>query len=41
MQPPFTHGNRKKLQERILKDKVKLPPYLTKEAHSLLKGVSI
>ncbi|CAK7322921.1 unnamed protein product [Dovyalis caffra] len=37
-QPPFTHSNRKKLQERIIKEKVKLPPYLSSEAHSLLKG---
>jgi hypothetical protein len=41
LQPPFTHANRKKLQERIIKEKVKLPPFLTSEAHSLLKGVSI
>ncbi|KAM1377502.1 hypothetical protein ACFX11_039252 [Malus domestica] len=38
-QPPFTHANRKKLQERIIKEKVKLPSYLTSEAHSLLKGL--
>ncbi|XP_059443218.1 serine/threonine-protein kinase AtPK2/AtPK19-like [Corylus avellana] len=38
-QPPFTHANRKKLQERIIKEKVKLPPFLTSEAHSLLKGL--
>ncbi|XP_057480902.1 serine/threonine-protein kinase AtPK2/AtPK19-like [Actinidia eriantha] len=38
-QPPFTHANRKKLQERIIKEKVKLPPRLTSEAHSLLKGL--
>ncbi|KAG6635318.1 hypothetical protein I3843_11G033800 [Carya illinoinensis] len=38
-QPPYTHENRKKLQERIIKEKVKLPPYLTSEAHSLLKGL--
>ncbi|KAK7330425.1 hypothetical protein VNO77_24619 [Canavalia gladiata] len=36
---PFTHANRKKLQEKIIKEKVKLPPYLTSEAHSLLKGL--
>ncbi|KAF7135495.1 hypothetical protein RHSIM_Rhsim08G0163600 [Rhododendron simsii] len=35
--PPFTHANRKKLQERIINEKVKLPPRLTSEAHSLLK----
>ncbi|KAJ6888593.1 serine/threonine-protein kinase AtPK2/AtPK19 [Populus alba x Populus x berolinensis] len=40
-QPPFTHSNRKKLQERIIKEKVKLPPYLSSEAHSLLKGILI
>ncbi|KAL6957825.1 non-specific serine,threonine protein kinase [Sarracenia purpurea var. burkii] len=38
-QPPFTHANRKKLQERIINEKVKLPPRLTSEAHSLLKGL--
>ncbi|KAJ9163686.1 hypothetical protein P3X46_023326 [Hevea brasiliensis] len=38
-QPPFTHKDRKKLQERIIKEKVKLPPYLSTEAHSLLKGL--
>ncbi|KAK7265741.1 hypothetical protein RJT34_33364 [Clitoria ternatea] len=36
---PFTHTNRKKLQEKIIKEKVKLPPLLTSEAHSLLKGL--
>ncbi|KDO69830.1 hypothetical protein CISIN_1g013249mg [Citrus sinensis] len=39
-QPPFTHANRQKLQQRIINEKVKLPPFLTSEAHSLLKGVS-
>lgn len=34
------HNNRKKLQEKIIKEKVKLPPFLTSEAHSLLNGVS-
>lgn len=38
-QPPFTHTNRKKLQQRIIQEKVKLPPYLTSEAHSLLRGL--
>ncbi|KAG7021487.1 Serine/threonine-protein kinase AtPK2/AtPK19, partial [Cucurbita argyrosperma subsp. argyrosperma] len=37
--PPFTHANRKKLQERIIKEKVKLPSYLSTEAHSLLRGL--
>ncbi|KAK7389005.1 hypothetical protein VNO78_23836 [Psophocarpus tetragonolobus] len=36
---PFIHNNRKKLQEKIIKEKVKLPPFLTSEAHSLLKGL--
>ncbi|GAB2289562.1 hypothetical protein Dimus_023872 [Dionaea muscipula] len=38
-QPPFTHANRQKLQQRIINEKVKLPSFLTKEAHSLLKGL--
>lgn len=38
-QPPFVHSSRKKLQEKIIKEKVKLPPRLTSEAHSLLKGL--
>ncbi|KDP31171.1 hypothetical protein JCGZ_11547 [Jatropha curcas] len=38
-QPPFTHKDRKRLQERIIKEKVKLPSYLSSEAHSLLKGL--
>ncbi|XP_034673486.1 serine/threonine-protein kinase AtPK2/AtPK19-like [Vitis riparia] len=38
-QPPFTHANRQKLQQRIIKEKVKLPSYLSSEAHSLLKGL--
>ncbi|KAA8542601.1 hypothetical protein F0562_023753 [Nyssa sinensis] len=38
-QPPFTHANRKKLQEKIINEKVKLPPRLSSEAHSLLKGL--
>ncbi|KAJ4851379.1 hypothetical protein Tsubulata_006698 [Turnera subulata] len=38
-QPPFTHPNRKKLQERIIKEKIKLPPFLSTEVHSLLKGL--
>ncbi|KAG6403971.1 hypothetical protein SASPL_136205 [Salvia splendens] len=37
--PPFVHANRKKLQEKIIKEKLKLPPRLTSEAHSLLKGL--
>ncbi|KAL1334046.1 hypothetical protein HN51_062930 [Arachis hypogaea] len=36
---PFTHTNKKKLQEKIIKEKVKLPPTVSTEAHSLLKGL--
>ncbi|XP_070023870.1 serine/threonine-protein kinase AtPK2/AtPK19-like [Nicotiana sylvestris] len=35
-QPPFTHSIRKKLQKKIINEKVKLLPRLTSEAHSLL-----
>ncbi|KAL6133342.1 hypothetical protein ACLB2K_065579 [Fragaria x ananassa] len=35
--PPFT-GNRQKIQQKIVKDKVKLPTFLTSDAHSLLKA---
>ncbi|KAL6524384.1 hypothetical protein OROHE_016055 [Orobanche hederae] len=38
-QPPYTHANRKKLQEKIINEKLKLPPRLSSEAHSLLKGL--
>lgn len=38
-QPPFTHSNRHRLQQMIIKEKVKLPSYLSAEAHSLLKGL--
>lgn len=38
-QPPFTSGNRQKIQQKIIKDKVKLPAFLSSEAHSLLKRV--
>ncbi|KAJ0643658.1 putative protein kinase AGC-Pl family [Helianthus annuus] len=37
--PPYTHSNRKKLQEKIINEKVKLLPRLSGEAHSLLKGL--
>nr|XP_043617819.1 serine/threonine-protein kinase AtPK1/AtPK6-like [Erigeron canadensis]XP_043617820.1 serine/threonine-protein kinase AtPK1/AtPK6-like [Erigeron canadensis] len=37
--PPYTHSNRKKLQEKIINEKLKLLPRLTGEAHSLLKGL--
>ncbi|KAG1371471.1 serine/threonine-protein kinase AtPK2/AtPK19 [Cocos nucifera] len=36
--PPFVSGNREKVQQKIVKEKIKLPAYLTGEAHSLLKG---
>jgi p70 ribosomal S6 kinase len=35
--PPFV-GKRDKIQQKIIKDKLKLPAYLTSEAHSLLKA---
>ncbi|KAJ0978375.1 hypothetical protein J5N97_013849 [Dioscorea zingiberensis] len=37
--PPFSGGNREKVQQKIVKDKIKLPAFLTSEAHSLLKGL--
>ncbi|KAL9256029.1 Serine/threonine-protein kinase AtPK2/AtPK19-like protein [Drosera capensis] len=36
--PPFV-GNREKVQVKIVKDKIKLPGFLTSEAHSLLKAL--
>ncbi|KQK14619.1 serine/threonine-protein kinase AtPK2/AtPK19 isoform X1 [Brachypodium distachyon] len=36
--PPFV-GNREKIQQKIVKEKLKLPPFLSSEAHSLLKGL--
>ncbi|XP_019162425.1 PREDICTED: serine/threonine-protein kinase AtPK2/AtPK19-like isoform X2 [Ipomoea nil] len=36
--PPFI-GNREKVQQKIIKEKLKMPSFLTSEAHSLLKGV--
>ncbi|XP_021752200.1 serine/threonine-protein kinase AtPK2/AtPK19-like [Chenopodium quinoa] len=36
---PFSGGNRFKLQQKIIKDKIKLPTFLTSEAHSLIKGL--
>ncbi|KAL6210577.1 hypothetical protein ACLB2K_015809 [Fragaria x ananassa] len=35
---PFT-GNRREYQEKIVNKKIKLPSFLTSEAHSLLKGL--
>ncbi|CAK9152152.1 unnamed protein product [Ilex paraguariensis] len=37
--PPFTYRNREKVQRKIVKDKLKLPSFLSSEAHSLLKGL--
>ncbi|CAH9082297.1 unnamed protein product [Cuscuta epithymum] len=37
--PPYFGGNRHKLQQKIIKDKIKLPAYLSNDAHSLLKGL--
>ncbi|XP_058214780.1 serine/threonine-protein kinase AtPK2/AtPK19-like isoform X2 [Rhododendron vialii] len=37
--PPFTCGNREKIQQKIVKEKIKLPSFLTSDAHSLLKGL--
>ncbi|RWR80519.1 Protein kinase domain-containing protein [Cinnamomum micranthum f. kanehirae] len=37
--PPFMSGNREKIQKKIIKDKIKLPAFLSSEAHSLLKGL--
>ncbi|XVF41249.1 hypothetical protein PTKIN_Ptkin01aG0265400 [Pterospermum kingtungense] len=37
--PPFTGGNRQKIQDKIIKDKIKLPAFLSSEAHSILKGL--
>lgn len=37
--PPFQHKSQQKLQEKILKDKIKLPTYLTAEAHSIIKAL--
>ncbi|KAL4311111.1 hypothetical protein GQ457_01G048200 [Hibiscus cannabinus] len=36
--PPF-RGNRQKIQEKIIKEKMKLPAFLSSEAHSILKGL--
>ncbi|PON59733.1 hypothetical protein PanWU01x14_157900, partial [Parasponia andersonii] len=38
LKPPFSSGNRPKIQQKIVKDKIKLPIFLTSEAaHSLFK----
>ncbi|KAJ4893164.1 Serine/threonine-protein kinase AtPK2/AtPK19 [Raphanus sativus] len=36
--PPFL-GSKGKIQQKIVKDKIKLPPFLSNEAHALLKGL--
>ncbi|MBA0868028.1 hypothetical protein Goshw_007689 [Gossypium schwendimanii] len=36
--PPFSGGNRQKIQDKIIKEKIKLPAFLSSEAHSILKG---
>lgn len=36
--PPYT-GNREKIQQKIVKEKIKLPAFLSSEAHSMLKGL--
>lgn len=38
-QPPFVGGNRDKVQQKIVKEKIKLPAFLSSELHSLLKGL--
>ncbi|OMP10177.1 hypothetical protein COLO4_04757 [Corchorus olitorius] len=37
--PPFVGGNREKVQQKIVKERIKLPAFLSSEAHSLLKGL--
>jgi len=37
--PPFVGGNRYKIQQKIVKEKIKLPTFLSSEVHSLLKGL--
>ncbi|CAN0879536.1 Serine/threonine-protein kinase AtPK2/AtPK19 [Linum grandiflorum] len=37
--PPFIGGNRSKIQQKIVKEKIKLPAFLSSDAHSLLKGL--
>lgn len=39
LQPPFCGGNCQKIQQKIIKDKIKLPGFLSSDAHALLKGV--
>jgi serine/threonine protein kinase len=37
--PPFQAKNQKDLDRKILSEKISTPPYLTANAHSLLKGM--
>ncbi|CAA0807934.1 Serine/threonine-protein kinase AtPK2/AtPK19 [Striga hermonthica] len=37
--PPFVGGNRQKIQQKILKNKIKLPTFLSSDAHFLIKGL--
>ncbi|XP_014498057.1 serine/threonine-protein kinase AtPK2/AtPK19 [Vigna radiata var. radiata] len=37
--PPFCGGSPDKIQQKIVKDKIKLPAFLSSEAHSLLKAL--
>lgn len=37
--PPFCGGNCQKIQQKIVKDKIKLPGFLSSDAHALLKGL--
>jgi serine/threonine protein kinase len=38
-QPPFQARNRKTLQKKICSAKIKLPTYVSKEAHSIMRGL--
>lgn len=37
--PPFCHTNQHKLEQKIMKDKVQIPRWLSGPAHALLKGL--
>ncbi|WVZ56828.1 hypothetical protein U9M48_007304 [Paspalum notatum var. saurae] len=37
--PPFVGGNRDKIQQKIVKEKIKMPSFLTSDVHDLLKGL--
>jgi ribosomal protein S6 kinase beta len=38
--PPFKHRNEGALQQKILNQKLRIPTFLTGEAHSIIKNVS-